>query len=123
MKKNTLILFAVAICSLILIASTPITDGLVGEWNYQVEQTAPEYSQGTLVFEQGDDDTYEGKIVFQSGQEIKMTSVTVEADTVTFKAYVDGGMVTTVCKINNDELTGSVVTPEGRLPIKATKEQ
>lgn len=98
-------------------------DGLTGAWNYQVEQTAPEYSQGTLVFEQGDDQEYSGRIVFQSGREISMSSVTVEADTVTFKAYVDGGVVTTVCTINGNELSGSVITMDGRLPIKATKEE
>lgn len=122
MKKNAYILFTIVLCSLTLFGSISTTDELAGEWNYQVEQTAPAYSQGTLVFEQGDNDAYTGKIVFQSGQEVKMTSVTVEADTVTFKAYVDGGLVTTVCTVNNDELTGSVITPEGRLPIRATKE-
>ena len=121
MKKNALLLFAVVVCSLAWIGSMQVMAGLAGAWNYQVEQTAPEYSKGTLVFEQGDDEEYTGKIVFQSGQEISMSSVTVEADTVTFKAYVDGGLVTTVCTIDGDELTGSVITPDGRLPITATK--
>ncbi len=97
--------------------------GLAGAWNYQVEQTAPEYSIGTIVFEEGDDDGYSGKIIFQSGQEVSMSSVSVEADTVTFKAYVDGGLVTTVCTLEDDKLVGTVRTPDGMLPFSATKEE
>lgn len=123
MKKNAILLFAVVVCSVALMGSIEPLDGLAGAWNYQVEQTAPEYSQGTLVFEQGENNSYSGKIVFQSGQEISMSSVTVEADTVTFKAYVDGGLVTTVCTVDGNEMVGSVMTPEGRLPIMATKEE
>lgn len=122
MKKSTLILFAICVCSL-LIGSMQMSDELVGAWSYQVEQTAPEYSQGTLVFEQAEDEEYSGKIVFQSGREISMSSVTVKADTVTFKAFVDGGMVTTVCTIDNDQLTGSVITMEGRMPFTAMREE
>lgn len=98
-------------------------DELTGEWNYQVEQTAPEYSNGTIVFEQGEGEEYSGKIVFQSGREISLSSVSVEADTVTFKAYVDGGLVTTICTLEEDELTGTVRTPEGMLPFSATREE
>lgn len=123
MKKNALLLFAVVVCSLTSIASMQVMEGLAGAWNYQVEQSAPEYSQGTLVFEQGEDDEYSGKIVFQSGQEISMSSITVEADTVTFKAYVDGGLVTTVCTVDGDEMVGSVLTADGTLPFSATKEE
>lgn len=123
MKKNALLLFAVVLCSLTLIGSLQVIDGLAGAWSYEVEQTAPEYSKGTIVFEESEDDKYSGKIVFQSGREISMSSVTVEADTVTFKAYVDGGLVTTICTLEDDVLTGSVITPDGRLPLTATKKE
>lgn len=123
MKKKALLLFAVVACSITLIASMQVMDGLTGAWNYQVEQTAPEYSQGTLIFEQGEDDAYSGKIVFQSGREVSMSSVTVEADTVTFKAYVDGGLVTTVCTVDGDEMVGSVLTSDGTLPFSAAREE
>lgn len=121
MKKSAILLFTVILCSLSFIGSKQVMNNLAGNWVYSVEQTAPEYSQGTLVFEEGENEEYTGKIVFQSGQEISMSSVSLEADTVTFKAYVDGGLVTTVCTINGDELTGTVRTPEGILPISATK--
>lgn len=123
MKKNALLLFAVVLCSLAFIGSIQVMDGLAGAWNYQVEQTAPEYSIGTIVFEEGEDDGYSGKIIFQSGQEISMSSVNVEADTVTFNAYVDGGLVTTICTLNEDKLTGSVRTQDGTLPFSATREE
>jgi hypothetical protein len=122
MKKHAYILFAIALCSLTLIGSMQVTDELTGAWNYQVEQTAPQYSKGQIVFEQGEDEQYSGKIVFESGRVISLSSVTVEADTVTFKAYVDGGLVTTICTLEEDEMSGTVRTPEGMLPFSATKE-
>lgn len=123
MRNNVYRLFAIVICSCTIIAATQVMDGLEGAWNYQVEQTEPEYSQGTLVFERGEQQDYTGKIVFQSGQETSMRSVTVEADTVTFEAYVGGGLVTSVLTVDGNEMTGSVTTPEGRLPIRAAKEE
>jgi hypothetical protein len=123
MKKNALLLFTVLLCSLLFIGGVQVMEGLTGTWNYQVEQTAPEYSKGTIVFEQEEDERYSGKIVFQSGQEISMSSVALEADTVTFKAYVDGGLVTTICTLDENELTGTVRTPDGMLPFSATREE
>ena len=98
-------------------------DGLAGSWTFSVEQTMPAYSEGKLVFEEDGDEGFTGKIVFESGRSISMSSVEVEADTVTFKAYVDGGLVTTVCTLKGDELNGSVRTPDGNLPFSATREE
>lgn len=122
MKKHTIILFVISLCSLALIGNIQVMDELTGAWNYQVEQTAPQYSKGQILFEKGDDQEYSGKIVFESGRVISLSSVSVEADTVTFKAYVDGGLVTTVCTVEEDEMSGTVRTPEGMLPFSATKE-
>lgn len=123
MKKNSILFFSLLITSVSLIGSIQNTDGLEGSWTYEVEQTAPEYSRGSLLFEQGENDEYSGKIVFQSGREITMSSVDVVADTVTFKAYVDGGLVTTICTLEGDVLTGSVQTAEGYLPFSAKREE
>lgn len=123
MKKKALLLFTIVLCLLTWIASIQKMDELTGSWNYQVEQTEPQYRSGTIIIEQGEDEEYSGKIVFQSGREISMRSVTVEADTVTFKAYIDGGLITTVCTLEEDVLRGRVRTPEGMLQISATREE
>jgi len=102
---------------------SPAVNDIIGSWTFNVEQTMPEYSKGKIVFEEGDEEDYSGRIIFESGRVITISSVDVEADTVTFKAYVDGGLVTTVCTIEGDELVGSVRTPDGMLPFQATREE
>ncbi len=123
MKQNHILLITTLLLSVVLTASISMIDGLAGSWVFNVEQTMPEYSQGKLVFEESEDDGFTGKIVFETGRTITMNSVEVEADTVTFKAYVDGGLVTTVCTLEGNELNGSVRTPEGSLPFSATREE
>lgn len=123
MKQNSILMIATFLLSVVLMASVSLIDGLTGSWTFSVEQTMPEYSKGKLVFEEAEDEGFAGKIVFESGRTISMSSVDVEADTVTFKAYVDGGLVTTICTLNGDELTGAVQTTDGNLPFSATREE
>ncbi|MDX1641215.1 MAG: hypothetical protein R3220_05935 [Balneolaceae bacterium] len=123
MKQHHIFLITTVLFSAVLIASISMIDGLAGSWTFNVEQTMPEYSKGKLVFEEAEDESFTGKIVFETGRTITMSSVDVAADTVTFKAYVDGGLVTTVCTIQENELVGSVRTPDGMLPFSATREE
>lgn len=123
MKQNLILLIATLLFSFVLTASVSMIDGLAGSWQFSVEQTMPEYSKGKLVFEEAENKGFTGKIVFETGRTITMSSVDVEADTVTFKAYVDGGLVTTVCTLEGDVLNGSVRTPDGSLPFSATREE
>ena len=109
--------------SAVLIAGTSMIDGLAGSWVFNVEQTAPEYSKGKLVFEEAEDKGFSGKIVFESGRTVTMSSVEVAADTVTFKANIDGSLITTVCTLEGNELNGSVTTPDGYIPFFATREE
>lgn len=122
MKKSILILTTV-IFSIVTIGSFQVMDGLSGAWAFNVEQTMPEYRKGKVVFEEGDEEEYTGRIEFDTGRVISISSVDVEADTVTFRAYVDGGLVTTICTIEGNELIGSVRTPDGMLPFEATREE
>lgn len=123
MKQNRILLIATLLFSVVLTASISMVDGLAGSWAFSVQQTMPEYSKGKLVFEEAEDEGFTGKIVFETGRTITMSSVDVEADTVTFKAYVDGGLVTTVCTLEGNELNGSVITPDGSLPFSATRDE
>lgn len=123
MKQNRILLIATLLFSVVLTANVSMIDGLAGSWAFSVEQTMPEYSKGKLVFEEAENEGFTGKIVFETGRTITMSSVDVEADTVTFKAYVDGGLVTTVGTLEGDVLNGSVRTPDGSLPFSATREE
>ena len=122
MKKQITLLSALLLISFFSIASVSVIDGLAGSWIFNVEQTLPEYSKGKIVIEEGDEE-YTGQIVLDSGRTISISSIEVEADTVTFKAYVDGGLVTTICTLEGDQLNGSVRTPDGFLPFSATREE
>lgn len=123
MKIKSIFLPVIFLITIFLIASLPLDEGLAGSWLFNVEQTMPEYSKGKVVFEKAEEEGFTGKIVFESGRIISMSSVDIVADTVTFKAYVDGGLVTTICTLKGDELDGSVRTSDGNLPFSAMREE
>lgn len=122
MKQENTGLIAVW-CMVFLIAAFPLSEGIIGSWKFTVPQTVPEYNSGTLVFEEAENNEFSGKIIFNTGREITLQSVSVEADTVTFIAFVDGSLVTTVCTLLENELNGFVRTPDGDLNFTAEREE
>ena len=105
-----------------MIGSFKIVDSLSGSWAFNIEQTMSEYRKGKVVFEKSEEEKYTGRIEFDAGRVIGISSVDVEADTVTFRAYIDGGLITTICTIEGDELVGTVRTPDGMLSFQAKRE-
>lgn len=122
MKKKSILLVMALLFSIVSVAGI-IADRLEGAWVFNIEQTLPEYSKGKVIFEKGEEEGYTGRIEFDTGRMITLSSVDVEADTLTFNVYVDGYLVTTTCTIEGDELKGFVLTPDGKLPFLSSKEE
>ena len=94
----------------------------LGSWAFSVNQAPWEYNRGTITFEEGEEGVLTGKILFHTGQEIPINSISIEDGEMVFHVNVDGYDVRSVVSIGSDELTGHVETMEGNMPFNAERE-
>ncbi len=94
---------------------------LLGSWVFNISQAPWEYSKGRVVFENNDENVMTGKIVFDSGFELRIGKITREEDKVIMETFVQGYPVKTVVTLKEDTLTGYTETPDGNIPFTAKR--
>jgi hypothetical protein len=94
-------------------------EDVVGTWDYSAPNAPYEYSKGKLIITQGED-KLEGKVDID-GYEMKLNSVKVEEDVLTFSLYVEGEYVSVKLTIKGDSLEGKASTSEGLLEVTGTR--
>lgn len=124
MKKQTvtlvLILFAFMVSSIQLQAEG-IKKSLMGEWVYEVSDAPYGYEKGSLVFSELDGKTV--CVIKLEAGELSVSDLKVESDTITFTAYVDSNAVNVALIMKNEQLTGTVDSPEGPKSLTAVKKK
>jgi len=94
-------------------------NSLIGEWIYEVSESPEEYKTGSLIFSEK-----EGEIVCivkVAAGELPTSSLKIEDKKITFTAYVDGSPVNVLLTLEDNQLNGTVESPEGPKEIKALK--
>jgi hypothetical protein len=94
-------------------------EDVVGTWDYSAPYAPYEYSKGKLIITQGED-KLEGKVDID-GYEMKLNSVKVEDDVLTFSLYVEGEYVSVKLTVKGDSLEGKASTSEGLLDVTGKK--
>ena len=89
--------------------------GAVGTWDYSAPNAPYEYSKGQLIITKAED-KLEG-VVNIDGYEMKLNSVKVEKDVLTFSLYVEGDYVSVKLTITGDSFEGKASTTEGLLDV------
>ncbi|TVP98988.1 MAG: hypothetical protein EA359_17525 [Balneolaceae bacterium] len=95
---------------------------LLGSWVFSVNEAPWEYSKGKVVFEKDDANELTGKVIFDSGRQIPILSISVGESTLTFEVNVDGNHVTSFMALDGDIMTGHVQTADGNMNFSAQKE-
>jgi hypothetical protein len=88
---------------------------VVGTWDYSAPNAPYEYSKGQLIITKVEDEL-EG-VVNIDGYEMKLNSVKVEKDVLTFSLYVEGDYVSVKLTIKGDSFEGKASTSEGLLDV------
>jgi len=88
---------------------------VVGTWDYSAPNAPYEYSKGQLIITKVED-KLEG-VVNIDGNEMKMNSVKVENDILTFSLYVEGDYVSVKLTIKGDSFEGKASTSDGLLDV------
>ena len=94
----------------------------LGSWAFNVNQAPWEYNRGTITFEEGENGELTGQVLFHTGQQLTIGSITLDGDELIFYVTVDGYDVRSIVKVDSDELTGHVETMEGNMPFSAERE-
>ncbi len=122
MKRSLLRFTGLFIISFLFLATAvKAGDPLAGEWAFSVTQAPWEYSKGKILIDTDEDGLPVGKIVFDSGIEVRIARITQEENKVTMDVYVEGYPVRTVLDFEDDELKGFTETPDGTIPFSATR--
>ena len=88
---------------------------VVGTWDYSAPNAPYEYSKGQIIITKGED-KLEGNVNID-GYEMKLNSVKVEGDQLTFSLYVEGEYVSVKLTVKEDSLEGKASTSEGLLEV------
>jgi hypothetical protein len=120
MKKVFLALMLLGILSQFAKAVPADNSTVVGSWKCSVMDVPYEYSNSVLTFTELDG-KLGGAVKFDSGQEIKLSTVKYNNGQLTVTLYVEGYSVTIDGKVAGTKITGTADTPDGKVNFTATK--
>jgi hypothetical protein len=93
-----------------------------GTWAFTAPEAPYEYSTGDFVITR-EGQELKGEFVFSEYYKVPVQDLKLENDSLTFRAYVEGTSIYSKNKISNDEITGTVSTPEGLIGFTAKRKQ
>lgn len=92
---------------------------VIGTWQYTVDSAPPEYRTGVLSIVE-DDGEYAVQVQLTAGT-LKGENISVEGNTIRFKIYLEGGLVTVELTAKGDEIAGASSSSEGRYTIEGER--
>lgn len=93
---------------------------VVGKWKYSVPEAPYGYEKGVISLTEKDK-ALSGDLIFDSGYKVKLSSVSLKADTLRLGVYVESEYVTVVSKVKGNKMDGTVDSSQGKMTLKADK--
>jgi hypothetical protein len=93
---------------------------VIGSWKCAVIDVPYEYSSSVITFAEKDGKLI-GTVKFDSGEEIKITTVKFTNSQLVLTLYVEGNSITVDGKVAGSKITGTVDTPDGKVNFTATR--
>ena len=94
----------------------------VGTWTFTAPDAPVDYSRGDFVIIQ-DGEELKGELVFSEYYKIPVQELKLVADTLTFRAYVEGTVIYSTNIITHDTIKGRVSTSEGIIEFSARRKE
>jgi hypothetical protein len=120
MKK---VLFIIVLLGFIFPVAKPATadnSAVIGAWKCAVIDVPYEYSNSVITFIEKEG-KLTGSVKFDSGEEVKITTVKFTNSQLVLSLYVEGYSITVDGKVAGTKITGTVDTPDGKVNFTATK--
>ena len=93
---------------------------VVGTWKCAVIDVPYEYSNSTITLVEKEG-KLTGSVKFDSGEEIKLSTVKYSSNQIVITLYVEGNSINVDGKVAGTKITGTVDTPDGKVAFTATK--
>lgn len=93
---------------------------LVGEWSFNVPSAPYGYEKGTLTIAEKEK-KLTGEVKFADGYKIQLKDVSFVEGVFKCGLYVDYEYVNLKAKIQDQKMTGTVMSSEGSMELSATK--
>jgi hypothetical protein len=120
MKK---VLFIIMLLGFIYPVAKPAAadnNAVIGSWKCAVIDVPYEYSNSVITFIEKEG-KLTGTVKFDSGEEVKISTVKLTNDKLVLSLYVEGYSITVDGKVTGAKMTGTVDTPDGKVNFTATK--
>ncbi|MBA4409154.1 MAG: hypothetical protein Q8S54_19330 [Bacteroidota bacterium] len=124
MKKQILTLMVLAIILLSSVSQIQAevkNKQILGEWLYEVTEAPYGYEKGSLIFSETDGQIT--CIIKLEAGELAVSNLKIEKENISFSTMVDGNEINVELKLEENKLTGKVVTPEGPKVLTALKKE
>ncbi|HPF52609.1 MAG TPA: hypothetical protein PK335_13590 [Draconibacterium sp.] len=121
MKKLILLTLMLALVAGSFNASAKVRKkDVIGEWKYEAPTAPYGFEKGTLAISDKDGELA-GNLILLDGSSMKLESVKLEKDMLSFAINVQGAYVMGSLKVDGDIMSGVVNSPDGDLKLTAQK--
>ncbi len=93
---------------------------VVGVWKCSVLDAPSGYSNSLITFVEKEG-KLTGIVKFDSGEEIKLSTIKYTRPQLLLTLYVEGNTITVDGKVDGAKITGTVDTPDGKINFTANK--
>ena len=105
---------------LVLISSPADNSPVIGSWKCAVPDVPSEYVNSTIILIEKEG-KLGGQVKFDSGEEIKLSTVKFTNSQLLITLYVEGYSVTVDGKVSGGKITGTVDIPDGKVNFTAIR--
>lgn len=95
---------------------------VLGTWKVSVADAPYEYVKSSFIVSEVKG-ALSGKVIFEDGQELKVSDLEFAKNVLTFAVTIDGNDIRVTGKVENSKITGKVNAPDGVLDLVAEKKQ
>jgi hypothetical protein len=120
MKKVLFIIMLLGLIFPVAKPAAPDNSAVIGSWKCAVIDVPYEYSNSVITFIEKDG-KLAGSVKFDSGEEVKITTVKFTNSQLILSLYVEGYSITVDGKVAGTKITGTVDTPDGKVNFTANK--
>ncbi len=122
MKKVTFLLMVLTLVFFNQRTFANDNKNVLGTWKVSVADAPYEYVKSSFIVSE-EKGALSGKVVFEDGQELKVTDLVFAKNVLTFAVTIDGNDISVTGKVENAKITGKVNAPDGVLELIAEKKQ
>ena len=120
MKKAFYIIMLLGFFYQVARSATAHNGVVTGTWKCAVTDVPNEYSHSLITFIEKEG-KLSGSVKFDSGEEIRLTTVKLTNGQLVLTLYVEGYSISVDGKVNGEKITGVVDTPDGKVNFTASR--